>query len=432
MFARRTRDPPERNCMTAQNRVVVIGGGIIGASCAWHARTNGLKVTLVDPGDEQARASYGNAGVLATCEYLPVGTPSLIKELPRMLLAKDSPLQFRWRYLPTLTPWLLRFIRASNPAAVDRAGLALKSLLSEAVAAHHEIANAAGAGNLLRASGWIKAYESANTYRALESERRYLSRLGVNMTALSMGDLDTLLPGLRGIFTHGTLFDDCMQVTNPGAYLARITTACQEMGVEFVKGKAHCFVVEGGKVAAVQTSAGQVSGDTFVIAAGAWSASLAQEAGHNVSLDTERGYHAMLEVPCADFLHAPVFWHDRSAVLSQQDHRLRITSSVEFAGLDAPPRYDGIDRVVRSIGRAVPSLAAPVLSKWLGFRPSTPDSLPVIGRSEVHANCFMAFGHGHLGLTLGPITGRLIAEAILGAGCSVNLQPFSPNRFDGN
>jgi D-amino-acid dehydrogenase len=219
------------------------------------------------------------------------------------------------------------------------------------------------------------------------------------MTRLSADDLADLLPGLRGIFARGTLYSDCVQVTDPGAYLERIAAACQSAGVTFAKGVAQGFTFEDGRASAVHTDAGPVRGDAFVIACGAWSKKLAEQLGEKVCLDTERGYHAMLKVSHPDLLRAPLLWHEKSVVLSQQAQGLRITSSVEFAGLDAPARYAALDRIVRSIVRAAPALEAPVESRWLGFRPSTPDSLPVIGRARQQPHCLMAFGHGHLGLT---------------------------------
>ncbi|WP_035878705.1 FAD-binding oxidoreductase [Cupriavidus sp. amp6] len=411
------------------DQVVVVGGGIVGLSCALHARRAGHDVTVVDVGDVRQRASFGNAGVIATCEYLPIATPALLKAIPQMLFASDSPLKLRWSYLPALAPWLIRFLAASAPGKVDRAAEALKSLLSLSVSEHRRLARDADAGNLLRDVGWIKAYESEKAYSDLEAERRYLAERGVAMSALSADELNDLLPGLRNIFRKGTLYSDCIQVTDPGAYVARTQDACANAGVRFVSEKAKGFELTDGKVTGVRTADRHVAGTKFVIAAGAWSKVLAMQLGERVYLDTERGYHAMLKTGNRTLLRAPLLWHEKSVVLSQQLQGLRITSSVEFAGLDAPPRYETLDRTVAAIQQIAPELQGPIESRWLGFRPSTPDSLPVIGRAGKHPNCFMAFGHGHLGLTLGPVTGHLIAQAIAGQPTTVDLQPFSPSRF---
>ncbi|SOY77692.1 D-amino acid dehydrogenase small subunit [Cupriavidus taiwanensis] len=415
---------------SSTHEVVVIGGGIVGLSCAYYARKRGFSVTVVDPEDDRAKASYGNAGVLAACEYLPVGTPQLIRAIPKMLVSRDSPLALRWRYLPTLAPWLLRFIASSTPGRVEQNALALRSLLQLSIAEHKSLASNVDANSLLREVGWVKACETEQEYQKLQAERDQLQSLGVRMAALSSSDIDELAPCLKGIFARGTMFSDCMQIRNPGAYLERIILACTTAGVKFIHGTVRDFLFSGQLAAAALTQGRVIHGGTFVVAAGAWSKHLAKKLGENVYLDTERGYHAMLKVGDADLLKAPVLWHEKSVVLSQQTHGVRITSSAEFAGLEAPPRYDLLDRTVNAIRDAAPALAVPIASRWLGFRPSTPDSLPVLGRTSIRPNCFLAFGHGHLGLTLGPITGKLLAQSIAGDRPSVDLKPFSASRFN--
>lgn len=416
--------------MQDQKTVVVIGGGIVGLSCAYFARRAGYRVRVIDPSIEDRRASFGNAGILAVCETLPLATPALLRQLPSLLLSRDSPLQIRWRYLPALAPWLLRFARSTARGSFTRSALALNAILQAALDAHVQLAAACSAMDLLVPTGWIKAYQSEDAYCSQSEDRAVLADWGVAMQPLGRSDIDALAPGFADVFAKATLFTDCQQVKNPGEYVARIAQACAMQGVEFIRDTATGFAFTNGRATAVRVTDRVIEGDVFVIACGAWSKHLASEIGESVPLDTERGYHVMLDTGYRTLLRAPLFWHEKSVVFSQLDYGLRMTSSVEFAGLDAPPRYRSIDRTLAAIGGVVPALAElTVESRWLGFRPSMPDSVPVIGASARHPNCFLAFGHGHLGLTLGPQTGRLIVQAIQGGKTDIDLAPFSPSRF---
>ncbi len=413
------------------HRVLVIGGGIVGLSCAFFARREGFNVVVVDPDVEDERASYGNAGVLALCEQLPLATPKLMSEIPKMLVSRDSALTVRWNYVPTLVPWMIRFALASFPANLRRATQSLHAILSEALQAHQTISTAADAVDLLTQTGWIKAWYKAPR-SPVDQEQNTLASLGVAMRDLSANELSDLAPAFAGVFTAATLYTDCYHVSRPATYVNRIAKACANMGVVFVRGKADSFEIENGTVRAVHLEGnGQTFGaDNFIIAGGAWSKNLAAQLGDRIPLDTERGYHLMLGLGDQPALRAPLLWQDKSIVFSQMGDNLRMTSSVEFAGLLAPPRFENIERALASIRHVAPALAdMPVRSRWQGFRPSLPDSVPVIGRSARHNNCFLAFGHGHLGLTLGPITGQLIVDLIAGRVAGIDMAGFSPARF---
>jgi glycine/D-amino acid oxidase-like deaminating enzyme len=409
----------------------VIGGGIVGLSCAYFARQEGFDVTVVDPDVAEARASFGNAGVLALCERMPLATLELLLSLPKMMMSGNSPLTIRWNYLPTLFPWMVRFALASAPSNVRRATQNLHALMSAALDSHLELSNAAGVRDMLDKTGWIKAWEKAPT-DATSKEREILARLNVDMRDLSKGEISDFAPGFDGVFEAATLYRDCFCVASPGRYVQSIKNVCLALGVHFVQEKVTGFRFEDDLVKGVflENTPGEIDGDKFVVAGGAWSKKLAQMLGDDVPLDTERGYHFMLEVGERKLLRAPLLWHEKSIVLTHMEDGLRMTSAVEFAGLDAPARYENIERTFASVQSTVPALSlTPVKSRWLGFRPSVPDSIPVIGNSAKHRNCVLAFGHGHLGLTLGPVTGKLVANQLAGKSPDIDIQPFSPSRF---
>jgi D-amino-acid dehydrogenase len=413
-------------------KVVVIGGGIVGLSCAYFAKREGFDVTVVDPDVAEGRASYGNAGVLALCEKMPLATVELLLSIPKMMMSGNSPLTIRWNYLPTLFPWMVRFALASAPGNVRRATQNLHALMTGALDSHLELANAAGVRDILEKTGWIKAWEKAPA-DATSKERDILARLNVDMRDLSKFEISDLAPGFTGVFEAATLYRDCFRVASPGRYVDSIQKACASLGVAFVREKVTGFRYEDDVVkgAFLESAPGKIDGDFFVVAGGAWSKILAEMLGDHVPLDTERGYHFMLEVGESKLLRAPLLWQEKSIVLTQMEDGLRMTSSVEFAGLNAPARYENIEHTFASVQSIVPALSLTrVKSRWLGFRPSVPDSVPVIGRSAKHRNCIHAFGHGHLGLTLGPVTGRMVAEQLAGKTPDIDIQPFSPSRFN--
>jgi D-amino-acid dehydrogenase len=409
--------------------VVVIGAGIVGLSSAYFARRAGFDVTVIDRGDAAGRASFGNAGVLAVCDAVPLATPGVLRQIPGMLVSPSSPLKIRWSYLAALAPWLYHYARSAAPRRVRAATDALASILSLASAAHHQIASAAHAESLLFPTGWLKAYESERTFQSGAAERAVLARLGIPFQELGSDAMDELAPGARGVFRRGALFTSCEQVRTPGRYVDAIAQACRDAGVRFVTASVSGFQSADGKIRAAITPSGLVPADTFVVAAGAWSKDLCATVGFKVPLDTERGYHLTMTHTDAPLVMAPLLWSEKSIVLSQYEDAIRMTSSVEFAGLHAPPDYRPIESALSAVRRAMPALSGPVESRWLGFRPSMPDSLPVIGRAPGSTNCLLAFGHGHLGLTLGPVTGRLVAQQLCGSVPDIDLHPFRPDRF---
>lgn len=409
--------------------VAVVGGGIVGLSCAFHLRRKGLLVHVIDPGIEERRASFGNAGVLATCDALPLGTPQTLRAVPAMLRSPTGPLRLYWPYLPHLLPWLVRFAAASRPSRVQAASLALAALLERAVDAHRELARHVGAESLLAGKGWLKAFESEAAYRRAEPERRALRELGIPMQELDARACDELCPGAAGVFARATLYTGCGQIRQPGRYAAQTQAACAAAGIRFHAAEARGFVFRDGLPAQVRTDAGDIPADAFVLAAGAWSRPLARQLGSDVPLDTEGGYHLMLAPQAAAAFEVPTLWSEKSLVLSPLESGLRITGVSELAGLDAPARYATIEQGLLAVRRAMPRIDAPVQSRWRGFRPSMPDSLPVIGPDRAHPNCHFAFGHGHLGLTLGPLTGKLVADMVVGEPTGIDMAPYSPARF---
>jgi D-amino-acid dehydrogenase len=416
--------------MPAQRKkIVVVGAGIVGLSCALHAQRRGHDVTVIDPRGFGNGASSGNAGVVAVSECMPLATPGTLKRVPRMLLASDSPLSIRWSYAARIAPWLLRFVRSGTPARVAHAMESLASILALAKAAHRDLAALAGSASMIQNTGWLKAYETDRAYEAARGDFERMRVHGVDCRYLERAAVQAHQPNLADIFRHAIFHPECDQIGDPQAYTASFGAAFLRAGGTHIRAEAAALERRGGSIVAALTGTDRYEADCFVIAAGAWSKKLCADAGATLPLDTERGYHVVLSGCEQDLPASPVYWDEKSIVMSASGDRLRVTSSVEFAGLAGRPDFRKLKKLLPEIRRAHKRPPGPVVGEWLGFRPSMPDSLPVIGAAPRADNAFLAFGHGHCGLTLGPVTGALVAQLIDGVSPDVDLLPFSPGRF---
>jgi D-amino-acid dehydrogenase len=406
--------------------VVVIGAGIVGMACALFLQRDGHRVTVLDPRGPAGGASSGNAGVIATGSCIPIATPARLRQLPRLLLDRNGPLALRLRHLPGLAPWLWGYLRACRPARAEAATAALAALLHRAALPHRVLAGHAGAGHLLRWTGWLKV---ARTPRAVAEARRDAATMrahGIAVEELGADELRQMEPALAPDLDFALHLPDCGSVSDPARLVRSLALRLAADGGSLRTEAVTGFGQGAGRVTAVLTEAGLVPCDAVVLAAGAWSKPLAAALGARVALDAERGYHAMLEPPAAG-LTRPVMSLDDGFVLAPMAEGVRVTGGVELASLDAPPDYRRLRATVARARRLLPGLAGRVTSEWLGARPSLPDSLPVIGRAPDAANALLAFGHGHLGLTLGPLTGRLVADLVDGRDPGLDLRPYAPD-----
>jgi D-amino-acid dehydrogenase len=401
----------------------VVGGGIIGLATALRLAEAGRNVVVIDAGSATPIASAGNAATIASYNCVPVGTPAVLRNLPRLLLHRDSPFAMRWAGLPALTPWLIRFVAQSLPRPARANAAALSMLLRDAAGTWRDLAHAAGAADLLRANGSLYLYPTQAALAATGWERAQRAAAGVREVALSPAEIAKLEPALAGLGAHGVLFPDALHIADPSVMLDRLRHANQARGTQFQRGRVTALRIDPGGIR-LEGPELSVNAEHVVIAAGAWSRPLALQAGNHIPLDTERGYHIeyeMAEPP----LSRPVAPIRFGVYLTPLAGRLRAAGTVELGGLKRPPdmgRLALLDRAARSV---LPGLPRPG-ALWLGFRPSLPDSLPVIGRSKLSDRIILAFGHGHLGLTLAAVTARIIADLFAGAATP---DAVSPRRF---
>jgi D-amino-acid dehydrogenase len=412
---------------TRPKSVAVIGAGIVGVSTALFLQRDGHAVTLIDREGPASGASFGNAGGVVSAACAPLGMPSLLRRVPRMLMDPMGPLALRWRYLPRITPWLVRLLWASRPSRVERIADAKAALNGGAEAAWRALAEQAGIGELLRPVGWLEVYETDAGLASTAAERGLMARRGLDFEVLNADELRQLEPSLAPIFKHGFFMPGCSFVTNPGRAVERLAENFVERGGRLVIAQVTGFGLAGRPYRVLAESGEAVDTDVIVLTAGAWSRGLARHLGASVPLDTERGYHLMLP-PAEPGLRRPVVHGERSFVLCPMEEGTRLTCQSELAGLEAPPDLRRARSLLASAKRMLPSLELEEMSNWLGFRPSMPDSLPVIGPIAGLPDVYLGFGHGHYGMTQGPVTGKILADVIAGRDPGIDLAPYRADR----
>ncbi|NQW10422.1 MAG: FAD-binding oxidoreductase [Alphaproteobacteria bacterium] len=426
--------PPKPSSTAARasitpKRIVVVGAGIVGVATGLHLQRDGHHVTLIDPTPPGHGTSFGNAGSIAIGSVYPTGSPGNWKQMPRMLVDPASPLNIRWSYLPRMAPWLLRFLAASTPGRVEEISKHLWALSKDAMAAHKTLIDLSGAHDIVRPVGWLKVYSSQASFDKTADERAVKTRRGVNIEILSADELRQLEPGLSPRFTHAAYEPDNGFVSQPVKLTEAYFKRFRDLGGSWVAETVRRFDIGPDGVEKVVTDLGMHACDAVVVCAGARSHRIAAMLGRAVPLDTERGYHLNLNVTAGPELRRPTVFGDHGFVLAPMRDGLRLTTGAEFAGVDAPPDFRRVYRMLPHAKAALPGLEVEVTREWLGFRPSTPDSVPVIGRSPEQANVYYGFGHGHIGLTLAARTGELIADLVAGRDPGLDLTPYRIDRF---
>jgi len=415
-----------------QPAVAVIGAGIVGVCAASYLQRDGHSVLLIDPGEPGLGASFGNGACLFPSSILPVSMPGTASSVPRFLLDPDGPLSIRLRYLPRLAPWLLRFASAGTPERAEAAARALRALLRDVQDGYAPLAREAGAEDLLRRQGYLIVYETDAAFAADAGGNALRERNGIVIEEVSQTRIREMEPNLAPIYARGRLIREAGHTTNPHRLVQKLCAALVKRGGRIVRETVTGFEHNGSAVTAVRTQAGLHAASHVVLAAGAWSKLLAAQLGDKVPLDTERGYHAMIAHP-ERAPSIPVMSGEGKFIAIALETGIRFAGQVELASLAAPPNWNRARILLRLGLRMFPGLGVKDLEErqtlWMGHRPSTPDSLPVIGRSSRFANAVYAFGHGHVGMCAAPATGRIVTDLIAGRAPHIAIAAFSPKRF---
>ncbi|MDP4026591.1 FAD-dependent oxidoreductase [Methylobacterium sp. NEAU 140] len=409
--------------------VAVIGGGIVGILVALKFQRSGYKVIVVDRGSKEARCSFGNAGSLSPGSVAPLGMPGVIAKVPSMLFAPAAPLKIQPRYAVQALPWLMRFVFASSQRRVQRISHALSGLLSDSIELYTAILRSINAQDIIQRRGQLQLYPSVDARRTDASVWQLRRDRGVTVEEISREEIRQLEPSIGPRYACGIYLPNEGMVTDPARLVDVLTEHFVADGGTLIEEGVEGFGGEGKRASHLRTSGERVVADSYVVAAGAWSRELARQAGDDVPLVTQRGYHITL--PHAGIaLSRPVVAADRKYFVSPMEMGIRVAGTVEFDSLDAPPD----DRRVKALADAVPELLPGIdvggASSWMGHRPCMPDSLPVIDRSQRFANVFYAFGNGHLGLTGAPKMAELVVAMATDRTPGMDLRPFRASRFE--
>ena len=411
--------------------IAIIGGGVVGAATALSLSTKGYQVTLFEPDEIGAGTSSGNAGGIVTGAVLPTATPGVLRAMPSYIFDPNGAAVLRLSYVLKILPWLIRFIASARPKRVASIAAALHPLVSRAMQAHVALADISNARHLIKPVGWLKVFASDAGFADTALERELMTRHGVNFSVLSAKEIEQLEPKLdKGAYKHGLFQPESGFVDHPKALTQAYFEGAVRHGARHVQAKVLQVMPQQDGSIAISTTQSKHQFDSVVIAAGAWSKQFVTQVGDRVCLDTERGYHVSFSSGQEPLLNRPVCFPERSCVLSPMHDGISMVSGDELAGLAAPADFRRIRGVMPFARKALPGLVNDkVQREWMGYRPSTPDSLPVIGRSPRCSNVFYAFGHGHLGLTLSAITAQLISSIVSGEEVPFDMTPYRVDRF---
>ncbi|MFM0207082.1 FAD-binding oxidoreductase [Paraburkholderia sediminicola] len=408
--------------------VIVLGAGIVGVSSALHLQDRGRRVALVDrrgPGEE---TSFGNAGLIECSSVIPYGFPRDLGTLLRYMRNQSTDLYWDYKALPSFATWLARFWWASSPERLEAAARDMLPLIRESVAEHDGLIGRAGLEGLVHDGGWLEAFRTRTEFERQAAAAEVTARqYGLRVASLDAARLLAREPGLEAGFCGALHWQDPKSISNPGALTKGYARLFESGGGTLLTGEATTVRPEAGAWT-VQTSQGRVSAKEVVVALGPWSDKVFAPLGYRIPLRAKRGYHMHYEAT-KTMLSVPLVDTEKGYVVAPMEGRLRLTTGVEIAQREAPPtgiqlaRAESLARPVFGLGRRLDE------APWLGLRPCTPDMRPVIGRAPRHRGLWFAFGHNHHGLTLGPVTGRLLAEMMTGAEPFTDPYPFRPERF---
>ena len=406
--------------------ILVVGAGIVGLSSALFLQRDGHRVTIVDPREPGRGTSFGNAGGLVVSSAPPLGMPGFWRSIPKLLFKPRAPVKLRWAYAPRIAPWLFDLLRASRPDRVERQAAAIAALGDAVAPAWRTLSAQAGLQDLLAPRGWLKVYETQQAFDAAAEERALALRHGRKIELLNADELRQLEPNLAPIFCRAAFDSESNFLLNPIRMTTGLAAAFRAAGGEILQDTAEAIESADGGLA-LRCGQSAKPCDRIVVAAGAWSKPLVAGLGVRPRLDSERGYHLMLTPPEKN-LQRPVIYGDNFFALSPMEQGLRLASGVEFGGLTAPPDYSRVESLLTHARRMLPGLSGDIQSRWLGFRPSHPDSLPVIGPTPRRSEVICAYGHGHLGMTQGPATGRIVADLVAGRDPGLDMAPYAADR----
>ncbi len=406
--------------------IAVVGAGIVGICSAYFLNKSGFKVTLFDKNEPGSMTSYGHACTFADYACVPVNSPDLFKEIPSMLLKSDGPLAVDFFYALKNFRWTYNFFKNCTNNKVNYISNALGGLLNNASTSYDEIFSDVDVAQYIKNEEALYLYENKNEFLKTKTTNFIREKNGVKIEILSKNDILELEPNIAPIFYNGQLFKGSRHTTNPLAVSRKIFESFINSGGKFIRNKVE-NIFPNESMVTLKLNNENLHFDKLIMCTGAWSKELYSKIGDDFPLDTERGYHILFNN--YQLINRPVGWSKSGFYLVQLDEGLRAAGTVEIAGLYKPENTKRTKIIESQARKLLPQLKE-VKGTWLGFRPTLPDSLPVIGSSKKNKNIIYGFGHQHIGWTLGAVTGKIINSICNDRVPNLNIEPFSPSRFN--
>jgi len=407
--------------------VFVLGAGIVGISCALELQRRGYQVTLLDRRGPAEETSSGNAGILSYSNVTPIADPALLSRAHRLILNLDDDFLMHYPHLMSLVPWLLRFVLRCRRATYLHDGDAMSALTHASVEMHKRWIAEAGAQDLLNQGGGLKLYRNPATFLRDQLERELMDRCGIKHTLLDAEQVYDLEPGLKPVFVQGVLIDESISIRNPEKLCKTYVQLFVDAGGQFRRAAVKSLR-QSGDGWELTTDLGSETVPRLVVCMGAWTPEIIGQLGYPNPLAIERGYHTIFAPAAAGSLSRPIFDVDAGYVMSPMEMGLRVTTGSNLTRGETEPTPRQVAAVTPRVREAFPVGELLLQNPWMGRRPTVPDTLPIIGPAPHHANLWLAFAHSHMGLTMGPISGQLIANFVSGDEQPFAVSPYTPSR----
>jgi len=412
----------------ARTDAIVLGAGVVGVSVALHLVKRGMAVALIERAGVGEQTSYGNAGVIEGSTILPPAFPANFADLLRVALKRGSEANYHLGFLAEAAPWLLAFRAASRPKRIAETARLNRPLFAAAVPEHKRLMQEAGASRYLRETGWLRLYRSGKSFEALAPEFALAREFGLPLTTLDPEGVRTLEPSLNPVFKQGVFWPKAASVSNPLAVTRAYAVRFEALGGITLTGDARTLHRSGSRWR-VETDQGGLDAPNVVIALGPWAPDVLEPLGLRLPMAVKRGYHRHFRGRGNAALSRPVVDTDFGYLITPMEQGIRLTTGIEIAARDAPPTPVQFDRLMPRARALFPLGERADEKTWMGSRPCFPDSRPVIGPAPGLTGLWLAIGHAHWGLTLGPATGRLIAEMMAGEVPFCDPSPYRAERF---
>ena len=408
-------------------KIGIVGAGIQGISNALFLQKKGFSVTIFDrdePGSPAA--SYGNAGHFSPYASVPINRPDVLTDVPAMLLSSTGPLALKWNYVPKMMPWFLQFIRNCTTKRMMHTAKNMHQILDLALPAYDELFDEVELGGLVEKKGILYIWND-QSLKSRELEIKVRDELGVDQQIVTPKEIHDLEPNIKPIYHGGVYYQHGRHARNPKKILLKLYDLFLKKGGKFLKMNIKDINFNDEKPV-IKAETQSFLFDKIVIACGSFSKKLTDNLDEKIPLDTERGYHVHFK-DCDHLLSRPVIFQNRGFGITPMEQGLRVVGTVEFGGLDNPLSKSRVKNLINNAKYMMGDLPEHE-DEWLGFRPTLPDYLPVIGPSKKHKNVFYCFGHHHLGWTLGPISGKIVSGMIAEENTNLDLKPYSSLRFN--